>query len=130
MPLGVPSVFQLGLLTTQRQQLKQDFFASLRKTSSGFLKLLGEGFSLLIHMCPHSVQAGLISMKLEPIHYVTEITTKLFAHNYILATGVGGNMGNNYYNELLSTLSKTVPSGLLKLDCCASAAQLVAWLQS
>ena len=28
---------------------------------------MGEGFGLLIHMYPHSVQAGLISMKPEPI---------------------------------------------------------------
>ena len=31
-------------------------------------KAVGEGFGLLIHMYPHSVQAGLISMKPEPIH--------------------------------------------------------------
>ena len=36
MSLGVPSVFQLGLLTSQRPQLKQGLFASLRTTSSGF----------------------------------------------------------------------------------------------
>ena len=70
MPLGVPSVSQLGLLTSQRPQIKQGLFASLRTTSSGFLKLVGEGFGLLIHIYPHSVQAGLVRMKPEPIHYV------------------------------------------------------------
>ena len=70
MPLGLPSSFQLGLLTSQRPQLQQGLFASLRTTSSGFLKLVGEGFVLLIHMYPPSVQAGLIREKPEPIHYV------------------------------------------------------------
>ena len=75
MPPGLPSVLQLGLLTSQKPQLKQGLFASLRATSSGFLKLVGEGFGFLIHMYPHSDQAGLISMKPEPIHYVTERKT-------------------------------------------------------
>ena len=70
MTLGVPSLFQLGLLTSQRLLKKQGLFASLRTTSSGFMKLVGEGFGLLIHIYPHSVQAGLIRMKPEPIHYV------------------------------------------------------------
>ena len=70
MPLVVPNVFQLGLLTSQRPQIKQGICASLRTTSSGFLKLVGEGFGVLIQIYPHSVQAGLISMKPEPIHYV------------------------------------------------------------
>ena len=34
------------------------------------LVLVGEGFVLLILMYPRSVQAGLISMKPEPIHFV------------------------------------------------------------
>ena len=99
MPLGVPSVFQQGLLTSQRPQLKQSLYASLRTTSSGFMKLVVEGFGLLIHMYPHSVQAGLISLKPDPIHYVTETKNmKLFARNYNLATGVDGSIGNHYYN--------------------------------
>ena len=31
---------------------------------------MGEDFGPLIHIYPHSVQADLIRMKLEPIHYV------------------------------------------------------------
>ena len=44
MPLGVPSVSQLGLLTSQRPQLRQGFFASLRTTSSGISEVSGQGF--------------------------------------------------------------------------------------
>ena len=66
----MPGVFQPGLLTTQRPGLKQGLFASLRTTSSGFLKLVGEGFGPLIQIYPHSVQADLIRMKPEPIHLV------------------------------------------------------------
>ena len=80
----MPSVLQLGLLTskgfapggawclstTQRPGLKQGLFASLRTTSSGFLKSVGEGFGPLIHIHPHSVQADFIRMKPKPIHYV------------------------------------------------------------
>ena len=96
-PLGVPSVFQLGLLTSQRPQLKQDLFAFPRTISSGFLKLVGEGFGLLIHMYPHSVQAGLICMKSELLNYLPNKKIKLFARNHILVTGVDGSMGNHYY---------------------------------
>ena len=39
-------------------------------TSSGFYMLVGEGFGILIHIYHHSVQAGLIRMEPEPIHYV------------------------------------------------------------
>ena len=70
MSQGVPGVYQPGHLTTQRPGLKQGLFASLKTTSSGFLKLVGEGFGLLIQMYPHSVQADLIRIKPEPIHYV------------------------------------------------------------
>ena len=69
MPLGVPSFFQLGLLASQIPLLEQSLFAPLKTTSSGFLKLVGEGFDPYIYMYPHSVQAGLIIMLPEPIHY-------------------------------------------------------------
>ena len=66
----MPGVFQAGLLTTQRPGLKQSLFASPRTTFSGFLKLVGEGLGSFIKMRSNSVQADLISMKPEPIHYV------------------------------------------------------------
>ena len=81
-PLGVPSVSQLGLLTSQRPQMKQGLFASLRTNSSAFMKLVGEGFGSLIQMCPHSVQAALISMKPEPIHYVCSDGAQADTHHY------------------------------------------------
>ena len=67
-----PTLFKalLGLLTSQRPHIKQGLFASLRTTSSVILKLVGAGFGPLKQMYPHSVQADLISMKSEPIHFV------------------------------------------------------------
>ena len=52
MPLGVPSVFQLGLLASQIPLLEQSLFAPLKTTSSGFLKLMGESFNFYMIMYP------------------------------------------------------------------------------